>query len=646
MKINFYVGFNNYYNRKVIVHDSLDDYQDYLLLTIPNVNFKPKDGINTDQIVNTTQAVDYQVFNLSNTPDYAIVADDDNTIISRWFVIQYESLIYKNQYRAVLRRDVIADNYDAVIEAPVFIEKATITDKQDPALFNSENMGFNQIKRAESYLKDKSGCPWIVGYVPTNFDPTSQTSTGANENHCIRVKDINGNIYRANNMGPSTRTSLQSAPYAMFFMAYDDALAYVNPGLVGADTVASKNIALTLAMGISASVGADSVFDVQLLPYCPYQNGLYVISGTPQFSFNGLNSSRIDKITVNITGTGNNQIITETVQENVSRLFWATSNQFSLSISTTLSNIDVLMQDAISEPSTALQFKINNETNMFRICSPNYNGQFEFNPMKNHGVSAFEVDCTYQPFTPYIHVVPKFKTYNSSNTNLYGKDFDDVRGLICGGDFSLPQERNAWANYQQNNKNYQQIFDRQISNMEFNNRISMISQSVSAVTGAAQGAGTGAFIGSGLAAAGGPIGAAIGGGLSAAGGVVDTILLASQQKETLDYTKDQFGYQLGNIKAMPNSVSKTNPFTNNNKIFPVLEYYTCTAKEVQALTDKLTYNGMTIMRIGKIKDWLLDDYSYIKGKLIMLDSSIEEDYHTVVEIAQELDKGIRAKKEE
>ena len=96
---------------------------------------------------------------------------------------------------------------------------------------------------------------------------------------------------------------------------------------------------------------------------------------------------------------------------------------------------------------------------------------------------------------------------------------------------------------------------------------------------------------------------------------------------------------------MPNSVSKTNPFTNNNKIFPVLEYYTCTAKEVQALKDKLTYNGMTIMRIGKIKDWLLDDYSYIKGKLIMLDSSIEEDYHTVVEIAQELDKGIRAKKE-
>ena len=54
---------------------------------------------------------------------------------------------------------------------------------------------------------------------------------------------------------------------------------------------------------------------------------------------------------------------------------------------------------------------------------------------------------------------------------------------------------------------------------------------------------------------------------------------------------------------------------------------------------------MTIGRIGKIKDWLLDDYSYIKGQLIMIDT-LEEEYHTVVEIAQELNNGIRAKNKE
>lgn len=627
MKINFYVGFNNYYNRKVIVHNSLDDYKDYLLLSIPNVNFKLKDGINTEQIVNTTQTVDYQVFNLSNTPDYAIVADDDNTIISRWFVIEYESLIYKNQYKAVLRRDVIADNFDAVIEAPVFIEKATITDKNDPAIFNNENMGFNQIKAGEGYIKDKSECPWIVGYLPTNFDPSYE-----NNSHTLRFKTNDGTTYEVVNMSKGNRVNLDSAPYAMFCIPYSDALKIYYTDLNTPKFTASKSIALALAQQIAKEVGADSVFDMQLLPFCPLQNKLSRINGEPAFNYNNIVSNRIDLITIGSSGT-------ETRTENVARIYWCPTNQFSFSVNANVTGLEIWL----TEPLTALEAKIRNETKMFRLCSPNYQGQFEFNPMKNHGVDFFEIDCTYQPINPYIHVVPKFKTFTVYNTNLYGKDFDDARGLICGGDFSLPQETSAWANYQQNNKNFQASFDRQIQNMETMNKYQMISQVASSTVGALQGAGTGAFIGSGMAL-GGPNGAAIGAGISGVGGIIDSIMLSAQQKETLDYTKDQFGYQMGNIKAMPNSVSKSSPFTNNNKIFPVLEFYRCTTQEEEALIEKLKYNGMTIGRIGKIKDWLLDDYSYIKGKLIMLDS-IEEDYHTVVEIAQELDKGIRAKKE-
>ena len=72
-----------------------------------------------------------------------------------------------------------------------------------------------------------------------------------------------------------------------------------------------------------------------------------------------------------------------------------------------------------------------------------------------------------------------------------------------------------------------------------------------------------------------------------------------------------------------------------------MEYYTCKDIEKQALRDKLKYNGMTVMRIGKIKDWLTDEYTYIKGKLIEIE--IDDEYHTVVEIAQEIDKGVRIK---
>ena len=633
MKINFYVGFNNYYNRKVIVHDSLDDYQDKLLLTIPNVNFKLNDGINTEQIVNTTQVIDSQVFSLSNTPDYAIVAEDDNTIISRWFVMEYESLIYKNQYRAVLRRDVIADNFNAVIEAPCFIEKATVIYRTDPAIFNNENMGFNQIKTSETLLKDLTNCPWIVGFVPTtsNWETDGQYSGPE-----LKYRGTTYDLYDANNTLTYNGPVLNNMPFKMFCMPFTD-MTFYQPSENGNyfNFEAKKDVMLAFANNISKTIGAGNIFDIQILPYCPLRTENNSLLFRPEVFGEHIGENKV-------TGGGiSYAYIIKKKGENPNSsnskgvFYWCDINKFTFDIDYSL-----------PLPSTALEMKVKNETEMYRLCSSNFQGQFEFNPIKNGGVMKFNVDCMYQPFSPYIHINPDFGSNLTDFKSLYGSDFNDVRGLICGGDFSLPQESNAWANYQQNNKNFQASFDRQISNMEFNNRISMISQSVSAATGALQGA-TGMGITGGMLGGhkGAVAGSAIGAGVSAAGGIADTILLANQQKETLDYTKDQFGYQLGNIKAMPNSVSKTNPFTNNNKIFPVLEYYTCTAKEVQALKDKLTYNGMTIMRISKIKDWLLDDYSYIKGKLIMLDSSIEEDYHTVVEIAQELDKGIRAKKE-
>ena len=76
---------------------------------------------------------------------------------------------------------------------------------------------------------------------------------------------------------------------------------------------------------------------------------------------------------------------------------------------------------------------------MYRLCSGNYQGIFEFNAAKSYGVEGFRVDCTFKPYNPYIHVVPKLG-------GLYGSqfaEFKDARGLICGGDFSLAQLSNA-----------------------------------------------------------------------------------------------------------------------------------------------------------------------------------------------------------
>ena len=87
----------------------------------------------------------------------------------------------------------------------------------------------------------------------------------------------------------------------------------------------------------------------------------------------------------------------------------------------------------------ALNRKLANECDLVRIVSQNYSAIFEFSPAKSGGVDGFLADCTYKPWAPYIHILPKLK-------GLYGDNFvsiDDARGLICGGDMSLPQLSNA-----------------------------------------------------------------------------------------------------------------------------------------------------------------------------------------------------------
>ena len=51
----------------------------------------------------------------------------------------------------------------------------------------------------------------------------------------------------------------------------------------------------------------------------------------------------------------------------------------------------------------------------------------------------------------------------------------------------------------------------------------------------------------------------------------------------------------------------------------MIEYFKATAQEEEALREKLSYNGMTVMKIGKIVDYQLDSgVSFIQGKLIRL----------------------------
>lgn len=134
-------------------------------------------------------------------------------------------------------------------------------------------------------------------------------------------------------------------------------------------------------------------------------------------------------------------------------------------------------------------------------------------------------------------------------------------------------------------------------------------------------------------------GAAVGTALGAVGGALDVYYGDQLRSEALDYTKDMYNYSLKNIQALPNGITKTSPLTANFKFFPFIEMYTCTEVEKEAFINKLKYNGMTVMRISNIGNFLNDELSYIKGKLIRLES-LNDDYHIINALSGELDKGV------
>ena len=346
--------------------------------------------------------------------------------------------------------------------------------------------------------------------------------------------------------------------------------------------------------------GAGRAYDIQLVPYVPQQ-------------FDVTNITNLDKIYC-YTGDASNRI-------NYAVGFRLPSASFTLDYNLTL-------------PSVNINNKISNETQLYRLVSPNGVGEYEFSPSKNGGFTGFEVDCTLIPFNPYIKVNPRFGW-------LYGTDFNDFRGLILGGDFSLPILNNNWSTYQLNNKYYQQIFDRKIESQEYNNKWALAGDIVGGAAGVAGGVAAGAAAGSIVPGIGTAIGAIAGGLASSAGGVMDIIGNQKLRREQIGLQKDLFGMELGTIKARADSLTRGAIYNINNKYFPYIEYYTCTDKEREALMNKIKYNGMTIGVIGKVVDYIdySADWTYIQARVIDID--IEDDTHMANTINGELQGGVR-----
>lgn len=408
----------------------------------------------------------------------------------------------------------------------------------------------------------------------------------------ITLEDITASVATLSYSIPTGHRNTEDAPYDILAIPYG-----VFNG-TGNEKLAMSAINALIA---TYNVGTSSpVFDVQLLPFCPLfeTDPAKLTADVDYIQIKGPNS------------------------ESLGNVYFSSRSTFALSL-------------PLETPVSVQNPKIENVCDVYRLVSPNYNGQFEFTAAKNGGLSVINVDATYIPFNPFIRIAPAFG-------GLYGAEFKDARGLICGGDFSLPIITSAWVSYQQNNKQYQNIFDRQIKNLEFTQEQQRIQERWNAATGAVSGGMQGAQMGAAAGPWGAVAGAVIGAGASLAGASLDQYYNELARREAIGYSKDVHRLNLQSIEAQPDSLARTTAFNAINKIFPILEYFTCTDEEKNAIAKSIAENSMragfvtTIAEISQNR-WVygdLEDRGYIAGKLIR--ASMNEDPHYLTALNAEL----------
>ena len=164
--------YNNYFNRIIKKEDTIAAYKsaDAAYEEASNINFNTGDGLNASLVLGLGQT---GLLFKGDEFDYLVAYDvinNENVIHSRWFIVEQDRK-RGGQYELTLKRDVLADNYDKVINSPIFLEKGFIDDVNDPLLYNSESMKLNQIKQLEIPLMDETKSGWVVGYIPSDAFP-------------------------------------------------------------------------------------------------------------------------------------------------------------------------------------------------------------------------------------------------------------------------------------------------------------------------------------------------------------------------------------------------------------------------------------------------------------------------------------------
>ncbi len=274
-----------------------------------------------------------------------------------------------------------------------------------------------------------------------------------------------------------------------------------------------------------------------------------------------------------------------------------------------------------------------------KIVCPNNSGEVEFCPkhITDKRNIRFAVKGTLSPL-PYYSVTPI-----SDGTGLYPYgEVKDLR-LVLGGNFSVTQSTDAWANYVANNKYYNEIwakqqtsndfnFQQQQQAQRFNYNLGLVNSVISSVSniGINAGMGNAAGVTSGL--------------VSSTTGLIGQIASSNQafanaeksynmNKQTQAELRD---LQLATIRSQPNTIRKVGGGNIDNYFSIMLEVYSDYDGQINQLMKNFDYIGYNISRVMKLDPTVLQ--FPITAKL--QESGIDSE-NMVVAINNELQQSIK-----
>jgi uncharacterized protein YcfJ len=426
---------------------------------------------------------------------------------------------------------------------------------------------------------------------------------------------------------PDNSVRAADAPYYMWCMPYGKIDMTV--GAYSIDSDKDLNIAIANQIA-SVYNSADKIYDVQILPFCPLPDEYITPSG----------GIAVNDSSITATDTIVLHTVDPTDPDDGIRGFIFACPKCSFT-----RQIDRQFYPNFNN------YKMENVCVKTRLYSPNYSSSFEFSVAKNGGIDGFNIRCTYMPINPYIRIAPIWGGLYASG-GFYGDEvFDkDPRGLILSGDFSIARLNNAWVNYQEQNKNFEAIFNREIKHMDVARKYERYEQLANIGTGAVSGAAAGAFAGGTV---GGVPGAIIGGVVGAAGsigaGIADYTISERMYGENKSYATDLHELNIKNVQAMPQSLAKTTAFNVDNRYFPILAWYMPTDREVELVKEFINNRSMTVDVIGRPIDYIYNrfqqtiydqptDRGFISGSIIKIDSI--HDTHFIDALNDEFTKGV------